>query len=121
MATAAGRTRVKQDPTPGWLVVLMGVPAVAAAIGAGIGRRGGDPQPLDLAALRGAAAGFFSGVLITIAIGFAGGPAGTGRMADIGAPVARVLVFATGTMMVGGLIGGLLNEWWQRRRSPQPR
>jgi hypothetical protein len=106
-----------EGPTPGWLVLLMAVPALAAAIGAGVGRRGGDPQPLDLAALRGAAAGFFAGVLITIAIGFAGGSAGTGRMADIGAPDARILVFATGTMMVGGLVGGLVNEWFSRRRS----
>ena len=106
-----------EGPTPGWVVVLMGVPALAAAIGAGIGRRDGEPQPLDLAALRGAAAGFFAGVLITLAISLAGGPAGTGRMADIGAPVAEVLVFATGTMSVGGLIGGFLNEWWTRRRS----
>ena len=107
-----------EGPTPGWLVVLMGVPALSAAIGAGIGRRDGDPQPLDLAALRGAAAGFGAGVLITLAISLAGGPAGTGRMADIGAPEARVLVFATGTMMVGGFIGGFVNEWWSRRRRP---
>ena len=111
-----------EGPTPGWLVVLMGVPALCAAIGAGIGRRDGEPQPLDLAALRGAAAGFGAGVLITLAISLAGGPAGTGRMADIGAPVAEVLVFATGTMSVGGLIGGFLNEWWSRRRRPaEPR
>jgi hypothetical protein len=110
-----------EGPTPGWLVVLMGVPALAAAIGAGIGRRDGEPQPLDLAALRGAAAGFCAGVLITLAVGLAGGPAGTGRMADIGAPVARVMVFATGTMAVGGLLGGLANEWLRRRRSAQPR
>ena len=104
-----------EGPTPGWLFLLMAVPALAAAVGAGIGRRGGDPQPLDLAALRGAAAGFFAGVLITIAIGRAGGAAGTGRMADIGAPFAQTLVFATGVMSVGGLLGGLLNEWWSRR------
>lgn len=108
-------------PTPGWLVLLMVVPALAAAIGAGLGRRDGDPQPLDLAALRGAAAGFFGGVLITLAIGLAGGSAGTGRMAEIGAPVADVLVFATGTMSVGGLLGGLAHEWWQRRRTAAPR
>jgi hypothetical protein len=107
-----------EGPTPGWLVVLMGVPALCAAVGAGIGRRDGEPQPLDLAALRGAAAGFFAGVLITLAIGLAGGPAGTGRMSDIGAPVSDVLVFATGTMSVGGLLGGLANEWWSRRRRP---
>jgi hypothetical protein len=106
-----------EGPTPGWLVLLMGVPALAAAIGAGIGRRGGEPQPLDLAALRGAAAGFFAGVLITIAISLAGGAAGTGRMSDIGAPAAQTLVFATGLMSVGGLLGGLVSEWWSRRRT----
>ncbi|MFL6023870.1 MAG: DUF6350 family protein [Marmoricola sp.] len=107
-----------EGPTPGWLVLLMGVPVLAAAIGAGIGRRDGAPQPLDLAALRGAAAGFLAGVLITVAITLAGGPAGTGRMADIGAPGAEVLVFATGMMSVGGLVGGFLHEWWSRRRRP---
>ena len=105
-------------PTPGWVVALMAVPALSAAVGAGIGRRDGEPQPLDLAALRGAAAGFLAGILITLAIGLAGGSAGTGRMADIGAPGAKVLVFATGTMMVGGLIGAVLHEWWSRRRRP---
>ncbi|MFL6156173.1 MAG: DUF6350 family protein [Marmoricola sp.] len=105
-------------PAPGWLVVLMGVPALAAAIGAGIGRRDGEAQALDLAALRGAAAGFLAGILITLAIGLSGGSAGTGRMSDIGAPGARILVFATGTMMVGGLVGGFLHEWWSRRRRP---
>jgi len=111
-----------EGPTPGWLVVLMGVPALCAAVGAGMGRRDGEPQPLDLAALRGAAAGFFAGVLITLAIGLAGGPAGTGRMTDIGASVSEVLVFATGTMSVGGLLGGLANEWWaRRRRQAEPR
>lgn len=109
-----------EGPTSGWLVLMMGLPALSAAIGAGIGRRDGIRQPLDLAALRGAAAGFGSGVLITLAIALAGGPAGTGRLADIGAPVAQVLVFATGTMSVGGLIGGLVHEWYRRWRSPEP-
>lgn len=106
-----------EGPTPGWLVVLMGVPAIAAAVGAGLARRGGEPTPYDLAALRGAAAGFGAGVLVTIAIALAGGPMGTGRMVDIGAPIAEVLVFATGIMSVGGLVGGVVCTWWQRRRA----
>ena len=50
-----------------------------------------------------------------MAIALSGGPMGTGRLADIGAPVGDVLVFATGLMTVGGVIGGLVQAWWHRR------
>jgi hypothetical protein len=103
-------------PTPGWLVVFFAVPALVAAIGVALSRRRTEPAPYDIAALRGAAAGFGAGLLITLAIGLAGGPMGTGRMADIGAPVAEVLVFATGLMSVGGLLGGVATTFWQRKR-----
>jgi hypothetical protein len=72
--------------------------------------------PHDLAALRGAAAGFGSGLLVTLLVVLAGGPLGTGRMADVGAPVAEVLVFATGLMIVGGMLGAVGRNWWRRRR-----
>lgn len=104
-----------EGPTAGWLVVLMAVPAVAAGIGVALSRRGAEPASYDIAALRGAGSGFAAGVLTTLAIALSGGPMGTGRMADIGAPIAEVLVFATGIMSVGGLLGGLLTTWWQRR------
>jgi hypothetical protein len=102
-------------PTPGWLVVLLGVPVVAAALGAAMTLRRSDPVPLDLAALRGAGAGLLGGVLATVLVATAGGPLGTGRMADIGAPVGEVLVFATGLMCVGGALGALAQAWWGRR------
>ncbi len=102
-------------PTPGWLVVLMAVPALSAALGTCLARRGTAAPAYDVAALRGAATGFGAGLLITLAIALAGGPLGTGRLAEIGAPLAEVLVFATGTMAVGGLLGGLACTWWQRR------
>jgi hypothetical protein len=104
-----------EGPTPGWLVVLFAVPALAAAIGVARTQRRHEPMPYDLAALRGAAAGFGAGVLITVLIALSGGPLGTGRMADIGAPTADVLVFATGLMSVGGLVGALAQNWWRRR------
>lgn len=106
-----------EGPTPGWLVGLLAIPALAAAIGVGLSRRGAEQiAPYDVAAMRGAGSGFGAGVLITVAIALAGGPMGTGRLADIGAPTAEVLVFATGLMSAGGLIGGLTATWWQRRR-----
>ncbi|MGO4255733.1 cell division protein PerM [Marmoricola sp. RAF53] len=106
-------------PTPGWLAVLMVVPAVCAGLGTALGRRGavtgGESPAYDVAALRGAGAGFGAGVLVTLAIALAGGPLGSGRLAEVGAPVAEVLVFATGTMAVGGALAGLIATWADRR------
>ncbi len=105
-----------EGATPGWLVIAMGAPAVCAAMGVVRARRTGSALPLDIAALRGAGAGMGAGVLITIAISLAGGPMGTGRMADIGAQTTEILVFATGIMSVGGLLGGVGLALWQKRR-----
>lgn len=103
-------------PTAGWLVALLVVPSVCAAVGVVRSRRRAEPLPLDIAALRGAAAGFGAAVVITIAIALAGGPLGTGRLAHIGAPTASVLGYASVAMSLGGLIGGLAQAWWRRRR-----
>jgi hypothetical protein len=105
-----------EGPTPGWLVLLLGVPVLAAAAGAGSGVARREALPHDVAALRGAASGFVAGLLVTLLVALAGGPLGTGRMADVGAPVAEVLVFATGLMSVGGMLGALVRNWWRRRR-----
>ncbi len=104
-----------EGPTPGWLVVLLAVPALAAALGAAMTLRRRGPLALDLAAIRGAGAGLVGGVLVTLLVAAAGGPLGTGRMADIGAPVGAVLVFATGLMCAGGALGAVLQAWWARR------
>lgn len=102
-------------PTPGWLVVAMATPALCAAIGTWLAWRDAEPAAYDVAALRGAGAGLGAGVLVTIAIALAGGALGSGRLADIGAPTAEVLVFATGMMCVGGLLGAIASTWWQNR------
>jgi len=104
-----------EGPTPGWLVLLIGVPALAAALGVGTTLRRREPIAHDLAAIRGVAAGFLAGLLVTVLVAAAGGPLGTGRMAEVGAPVGEVLVFATGLMSVGGLLGALVQNWWARR------
>jgi hypothetical protein len=104
-----------EGPTPGWLVLVMAVPALAAALGAAAMLRRNGPLAHDLAAIRGAAAGFAGGILVTVLVAVAGGPLGTGRMADIGAPAMQVLVFATGLMGVGGVLGAVVQNWWLRR------
>jgi hypothetical protein len=106
-------------PTPAWAGALLAVPVLAAGLGAGLALRRHPPVAHDLAAIRGAAAGFGAGVLVTVLVAVAGGPLGTGRMADVGAPLTEVLVFASGLMGVGGLLGALVANWWQRRRGAE--
>ena len=73
-----------------------------------------DPA-YDSAALRGFGCGFGGALITTLAISLAGGPMGTGRMADIGAPVWEVMVAAVMAMSMGGLVAGVATAWWQRR------
>src|SRR3954451_13151162 len=113
-----------EGPTPPWLVALLVVPALAAGLGTASTMRRRNPLGHDVAAMRGAGAGFLGGVLVTLLVGLSGGSLGTGRMTDIGAPLAEVLVFATGLMTVGGLAGAVGQNWWGRRtwdpESPGP-
>jgi hypothetical protein len=109
-------------PTPEWAVGVVAVPVVVGAIGAVLAQRAYRVPAYDSAALRGFGCGFGGALLTTLAIALAGGPMGTGRMADIGAPVWEVLVAAVMSMSMGGLVAGVVTAWWQRRslgRSPR--
>jgi hypothetical protein len=102
-------------PAPGWVAVLMVVPPVCALVGAGIAQHHYAVPSWDSAALRGFGSGLGAGLLIWLLVGLAGGPMGTGRMADIGAPMGELLVTTVGGMSMGGLLGGLAVTAWQRR------
>ena len=104
-------------PTPEWAVGVMAVPVVVGAVGAVLAQRAYRVPAYDSAALRGFGCGFGGAVITTLAIALAGGPMGTGRMADIGAPVWEVLVAAVMAMSMGGLVAGVVTAWWQRRRT----
>ncbi len=43
---------------------------------------------------------------------------GTGRMADIGAPIGEVLVSAVAAMSLGGLVAGVATAWVAAARGP---
>ena len=90
---------------------------VVGAVGAVLAQRSYGVTAYDSAALRGFGSGFGAALLTTLAIALAGGPMGTGRMADIGAPVGEVLVSAVAAMSLGGLVAGVATAWWQRRRA----
>jgi membrane associated rhomboid family serine protease len=96
---------------------FLAVPVVVGAVGAVLAQRSYGVTAYDSAALRGFGSGFVAALLTTLAITLAGGPMGTGRMADIGAPVGEVLVSAVAAMSLGGLVAGVATAWWQRRRA----
>jgi hypothetical protein len=72
---------------------------------------------LDLGALSGLAGGGLAAFGIALLVALAGGAAGPGRMADVGAPTTEVLLAAGAALGVGGLLGGLLGAVLGRRRA----
>jgi hypothetical protein len=104
-------------PTPEWAVGFMAAPVVVAMVGAVLAQRAYKVLAYDSAALRGFGCGFGAALLSTAAIALAGGPMGTGRMADIGAPLGEVLVSSVASMSLGGLVAGVATAWWQRRET----
>ena len=102
-------------PAPEWAPAVLVVPVLVGAVGAVLAQWAYRVPAYDSAALRGFGCGFGGALLTTLAISLAGGPMGTGRMADIGAPVWEVLVAAVMAMSMGGLVAGVATAWWQRR------
>jgi hypothetical protein len=101
--------------TPEWTMGFLAVPVVVAVVGAVLAQQAYRVPAYDSAALRGFGCGFGAALLSTVAIALAGGPMGTGRMADIGAPLGEVLVSAVAAMSLAGLVAGVTTAWWQRR------
>ena len=103
-------------PGPAWATALVGVPVLLAAVaGVLVVRRHPDPG-FEVGAGRGLAAGVLGGVLVALLVHTAGGSVGPGRMADLGAPFAEVLLAASAALGIGGLVGGVAATWWLRRR-----
>lgn len=102
-------------PTPPWAMGVLAVPVVVAVVGAVLAQRSYRVTAYDSAALRGFGAGLGAALLTTLLIALAGGPMGTGRMADIGASASEVLVAAVAAMSLGGLVAGVVTAWFQRR------
>lgn len=95
-----------------WLVIL---PPVAAAVAALRSDRG-PAGSWEAGALRGLVGGVLAAVALALLAALAGGAAGPGRMAEVGAAPVDVLVHGVVSLGLGGLAGGLLSAWWSRRR-----
>lgn len=106
-----------EGPTPGWLIGICVVPVLCAARGAAIAARGQGPLAYDLAAIRGAASGLLGALVVTLAVALSGGPMGVDRLADIGAPTGLVFLFAAASMVIGGVLGSLVQTLIGNRRA----
>jgi len=102
-------------PTPGWAVWLVALPALVAAVAAGRAQRRRPTLRWDRGALRGCAGGVAAGIVLGLLASIAGGAVGPGRMQVVGPAATDVLVHAVTAFGIGGLVGGLVMTWWQRR------
>ncbi len=100
---------------PGWTVALMAAPPLAAALGAALAQRGRPTLRWEEGALRGCAGGVLAGVLLGWLAQLAGGAVGPGRMQVVQPYAFDALVHAITALGIGGLVGGLVMTWWQRR------
>jgi hypothetical protein len=102
-------------PTPAWTAYLIGLAPVVAALAAARSQRRDPTLRWDEGALRGCAGGVLAGVLLGILTAVSGGAVGPGRMRTVGPEAFDVMVHAITAFGIGGLVGGVLMTWWQRR------
>jgi uncharacterized protein DUF6350 len=102
-------------PTPAWSSGLVALAPVVGMIGAARAQRAHPTYRWEEGALHGCGGGMVAGALFGLLAVLAGGAVGPGRMADVGPLAFSVLVHAITAFGIGGLVGGLLMTWWQRR------
>ncbi|MFC7495168.1 MULTISPECIES: DUF6350 family protein [unclassified Nocardioides] len=101
--------------TPAWAPYLIAVPPLTAALAAAWAQRRRPTLRWEEGALRGCVGGVLAGVLLGILTAVSDGAAGPGRMREIGPDAMDVLVHAVTAFGIGGVVGGLVMTWWQRR------
>ncbi len=104
-------------PAPAWVVALMGLPVLAAAVASARTHRRFPTLRWDEGALRGCVGGVLAGVGFAVLALLAGGSVGPGRMQDVSPYVFDVLVHGIAALGVGGLLGGLFMTWRERRHA----
>jgi hypothetical protein len=104
-------------PTPAWTPALLALPVVLTALAVARSQRAHPTTAWDQGALRGLVAGVLAAVVFGVLALVAGGAVGPGRMTDVGPAAGQVLVHAVVALGAGGLLGGLLATWRQRRRA----
>lgn len=100
---------------PGWVMGLLAVPVLVAAVAAFAVARRLPTTSYQKAAGRGLGSGLVAALALTIAASWAGGAIGPGRMADIGVVFGETLLAAVVPFAVGAVLGALVATWWNRR------
>ncbi|GAA1926369.1 hypothetical protein GCM10009737_30230 [Nocardioides lentus] len=102
-------------PTPDGLLAVLAVGPLLAAWAVARTQRRHPTLRWDTGALRGCAAGVLAAVVLAVVAWLAGGAVGPARMSLVGPDPLGVLLHAVPALGVGGLLGGLLATWRQRR------
>jgi hypothetical protein len=102
-------------PVPSWTPALMAVPVLVAALGAARAQRDHPAYRWEEGALHGCGGGMLAGAVFGILATLAGGAVGPGRMSQVAPFAGSVLLHAIVAFGIGGLLGGLVATWWQRR------
>ena len=103
--------------TPAWTTALMGVPVLMALLGVVLASRVAPVKRLEIGAMCGLVAGLLAAVALTLLVSLAGGSAGPGRMAEVGADAGSTFLAAAVSLGGGGLVGGVLAVWRARSRA----
>jgi hypothetical protein len=102
-------------PTPAWTSGLVAIAPLVGAVGAVRAQRTHPTYRWEEGALHGCGGGMLAGVTFGLLAMLAGGAVGPGRMSDVAPLAFSVLVHAITAFGIGGLVGGLVMTWWQRR------
>ncbi len=102
-------------PGPAWAMALMALPFLLAALAAARTHRRHPTQRWEEGAVRGLAGGVLAGLVFAVLALMAGGSIGPGRMQDVSPFVFDTLIHAITAFGLGGLVGGLLMTWRERR------
>ncbi|MDO9455112.1 DUF6350 family protein [Nocardioides sp.] len=105
-------------PVPAWTGWLVLLPPLVAFVAAAWSQWVWPTAYYVEGAVRGAAGGIMAGVLFSVAASLSGGAVGPGRMRDVAPYAFDVLLHAVTAFGIGGLVGGLVVTWWQRRTMP---
>ena len=106
-------------PAPAWTAYLLVLPPLTAAVAVARSQRHFPTLRWDHGALRGCVGGALAGLLLGLLAAVSGGAVGPGRMREVGPFSFDVLVHAITAFGLGGLAGGVLMTWWQRRARPR--
>ncbi len=104
-------------PAASWVLSLVSVPFLVAAVAAARTHRRFPTTRWDVGALRGCVGGVIAGVAFAVLAFVAGGSVGPGRMRDVSPFVFDVLVHGIAAFGIGGLVGGLFMTWRNRRQA----